>query len=464
MGRNPDGSTRYLADRIEAIFSGKNSPFGQTISSLLQGAGTGVLASTAILGEKGNNIGAAIGGAIGQAAGNAIGGPIGGAIGSALGGALGGLLGTSKVKKGFAAITNSGVSVGGNGAELVASSKTSGTGIQAAINAIAEQFGAEVGNYAVSIGKRSSGWIRVSASGSSKVADKSYNKGPDVLYNGKDEAEAMRIAILNALQDGAIKGIRAGAQRLLKAGGDLETQLKKALDFESVFTRLKGYTDPVGAALDTLDREFERLKNVFGEAGASAAEYADLERLYGIERAKAIKTAMDQVAGSLRSLLDDLSIGDNGLSLRDRQAAAMAKFNPLASRVRAGDTTAFDDYAQAARDVLDISRQLYGSQSPYFDILRQIQTEGQGALGAVQATADASAGRDSPFSGSSTATAPDNASVVNAIDGLRDALLEGLGGRLDALNSNLIAGIQLQAANANDGGVLFDRIGNKSYF
>jgi chromosome segregation ATPase len=216
--------------------------------------------------------------------------------------------------------------------------------------------------------------------------------------------------------------------------------LQKALDFENAFKRLKEYTDPVGAAVDTTNAEFKKLKATFEEAGASAAEYADLEKLYGLERAKAVKAATDQILGSLQSLQDQLTVGNSALSLRDREAMAKATYQPLADRVKAGDSSAYDDYAKAAQQLLDIERQLNGSQSDYFALQDEIASLTKARIAAETAKADAATNRDNPFSAPSTTGAKpvnDNAGVASAINSMSANLLNGLGFKLDAVNQNL---------------------------
>lgn len=319
---------------LDGVFGGQGS-----FTKALQGAGTGLAISQTLFGnKKGSNIGGAIGGALGSA----VAGPLGSVVGSIIGGAIGSAF--NKVSKGYAVVSNTGVTTGGNNADLQASSKTSGSGIQGAIQTIADQLGGTVGNYAVSIGKRSSGWIRVSASGSSAVADKSFAKrgGSDLIYNGKDEAEALRVAILNAIRDGAIQGIRAGTQALLSKQGDIEAQLAKALKFEGVFTALKAETDPLGAALDSLNKRFTDLRAIFTEAGASAAEFAQLEQLLAIERAKAAEQVQQAIVDRVRDswnlevkLLDLLGKNESALAAsRLLELASMkATLQPLQAMI-----------------------------------------------------------------------------------------------------------------------------------
>lgn len=444
----------------DEIISSLDKVFGNrgSFAKMLESAGIGSAAGQVFLGSKGNNLGSAIGGVLGKEAGAALFkgvggmlGKLGGPLGSIVGGVLGGALGSAftKVSKGYAVVTNAGVTAGGNNADLTASSKTSGTGIQAALNNIADQLGGSIGNYAVSIGKRSSGYIRVSASGSSRVADKSFakNGGSDLLYDGKDEAEAMRVALLNALQDGAIKGIREGSQRLLKAGGDIDSALRKALSFEGVFRDLKAIKDPVGSALDAVNLEFRRLIDVFKEAGASSAEYAQLEELYGIKRADAVRDANERILGSLKGLKEYLGVGSDFYSLRDRQAQAQAIYNPLKARVQAGDATAFDAFAKAAQDLLEIERQISGSTGAFYARADEIKALTDQAIAGKEAQAAAASASDSPF----TQLASQQQATTSAIDNQTQALIAALGGRLDAINDNLITSVraQLSAAAAN---------------
>lgn len=435
--------------RAIGIDDDKADRIGKAIGASLEGSFYGRLGASFILGSGGNNTGASIGGALGSAALKKLapdlfkslgdfGGPIGGAIGGLVGGLLGKLFGSTKA--GYALVTNNGVSSGGNSTQ--ASNASSGaSNIQTGLNSIAKALGTSVGGYSVSIGSRSSGWISVSASGSSQVADKNWKKanvGGDLIYDGKDMAEALKVALKNAIQDGAIVGIRAGTQRLLAMGNDIDAQLQKAVDFEGVFTKLKSYTDPVGAALDQLNKEFSNLKTTFAEAGASAAEYADLEKLYGIERANAIKQANAQVLSSLQSLYDNLTIGDSGLSLRARTANAKAAYDPLAARVAAGDKTAYEDFAAAAQTYLELQRQMSGSTQDYFTLFNQIETLTKSTIDKETAIANAAANRDSPFSATSGTD-----SVVSAIDSQTQALIEALGG----VQSNTAQIAKLIAAN-----------------
>ena len=345
------------------------------ITDALGKAGGGAATGSAVAGIAGalginlSNTGSQIGGAIGSF----LPIPGGDIIGAIAGGIIGKLIGGTK--RGSATIGGTGSSLSvtgtrGNSSSFINASSTAGGSIIEGVNRIAEAFGASVNAAlgSVSIGLRD-GKYRVDTSGSGITKT---SKG--AVDFGKDgAADAIYFATLDLIKDGVIQGLRDGTQRLLQASDDLETGLQKALDFEDVFNQLKAIKDPVGAALDALDKQFSRLDIIFQEAGATAEEYAQLEEYYGIKRNEAIRQAAEQSFGSLKDLLDELNIGDRGLSLSERNANASSQYAELAARVQAGDVTAFNDYAAAASTLLDIRREIFGSQSGYFDTFNSIR-------------------------------------------------------------------------------------------
>lgn len=442
---SPDKFAAKMADAItEPLASALDAAFGTKFFSQMQGVMQGAFQGYITAGPLGAVLGG-IGGIPGlpQGISNTIGSVIPGLgqanlafdIAESFGikvpksvkyGILPSLLGNlfGKRPRGGASVTNDSVYAHANDGGITDSLNGSGSSLQSAIKNIADAFGTTVGSYDVGLG-RYKDYYQVSSSGTDPRLGNSYfgRDSANSLYDGLDAEAAMRAAVLAALQDGAIQGIKAGAQKLLTSGKDLDAQIQKALDFQGVFDKLKAIKDPVGSALDALDKEFKRLRDIFAEAGASTQEYAQLEELYGMERAKAIKAAQDQITGSLRALYEQLTIGDSGLSLRARLSNAKAAYDPLKARVAAGDVTAYDDFAAAAQTLLDLQRQIYGSQTPYFDLLAEITGLTKTQLDAQTAIADAAAGRDSPFSPVSGGTAAnDNTSVVGAIGTSNDIL------------------------------------------
>ena len=405
--------------------------------SAAEGAFIGQTASSLAFGGKSNATGSAIGGALGKIAGEEVGKMLGGTLGKfagPLGSIAGGLLGSmaagllTKTPRGFATIGGGAdgrlgiTGTGGNSNSAIKAGNQAAGATLDTLDKIAQALGGtyDAARGSVSIGRSGDSW-HVDTSGRGKL--KKSQGGFDF---DDDYEAAVRFATMDLIKDGVISGLRASTQRLLQQGKDIDAALQKALDFESVFTRLKEYRDPVGAALDGLDKEFTRLKGIFAEAGASAAEYADLESLYGLERSKAIEEAASRITGSLQSLFDDLTIGENGRSLRDRMSAAQAAYDPLKARVLAGDKTAYDAYAEAAKSLLDIQRQFSGSQTPYFNLLDEITQITKQRIDAEKNVVSIAQNRDSPFGSNGKATgASDNAPVVSAIEQQTQDLLRG---------------------------------------
>lgn len=310
---------KAVTDKLDSIFgSAGDGSFARIMQKTFAAGGMGSLAGSMVNGSGNSAFGSFAGGALGEKFGEKFlkggmekifkglgdfAGPLGSIVGGILGGALGGLL--KKAKWGTSVVTGQSagdVSTAGNKAAYTANAGLAGSSIQGGLQAIADQFGADIGGYNVSIGQYKGKW-RVSSTGR---AGKLKGKYGDVTDFGKEGAEdAIKFAIADAIKDGALIGLRASTQALLRASDDVETQLQKALQFEGVFSELKSMTDPVGYALDTLDKSFDQLRKLFEEAGATTQEYADLEQLYQLKRIEAIKDAnseADELSRNRRTL------------------------------------------------------------------------------------------------------------------------------------------------------------------
>lgn len=449
--------TRSMNDFQDAMQMALEAVLGKNAANLGEVLG-GALANAQIGSQfagvtGGNRTAGALGGVLGSELGKSLAkGPLGSALGKLSGalGPLGGIVGgialgalssaLTPAKRGSATIGGSGgqlivSSTRGNSKSRIAQSTDSADEAITTLERIAEALGGTVdaSRGSVSIGVRDKNF-RVDTSGQGITKTK---RG--AIDFGQDSAAAIKFATMDLIKDGVIVGLRASTQRLLQNAKDLDDALRKATDFQSVFDRLQERLDPVAAAITGIEREFTRLRNIFAEAGASAEEYADLEKLYQLERTEAIKEANERVLGSMKALLDDLRFGDNGRSLRDRLAAAQAKFDPLAARVQAGDITAYDDFAEAARALLDIQRQFSGSQTAFFELQDKITritasvVEGGNVTSILSASAIPSAQAQSQLS-------YDGSNVVAAIDDLKTTLVQVLGGQLVEIRENTTPG------------------------
>lgn len=386
--------------RLDKAF-GSGSTFakaGAKLGTALEGATFGQAASGigGALGLKQNKTAATIGGAIG----GVIAGPIGGAIGGFLAGTIGGLFG----KKAPAATATFTTGTGGVGTvgkatgdkSLTAAAGNAAAALSSSLASIAQSLGGTIAEgFAISLGTRKGKFV-VDFTGTGKTK----------TGNAFDtQEEAIAFAVQNLVQRGIFKGLNAATNNLLTNGGDFETQLAKAVKFQGVFTDLKKLTDPVGAAVDEVNKRFEELAGIFKEAGASAEDYAKLQQLYDLQRAEALKAGEAAAVSTLKSFLTDLTTSEqSGLSLRDRRAAALATYTPLAAAVSAGQAVDQDKFVAAAKNVLDIERALFGSGNEYFDRLNQITTLTQQAID--RATVASSVADPLSFTGNTSNVVP----------------------------------------------------------
>jgi murein DD-endopeptidase MepM/ murein hydrolase activator NlpD len=412
---------------------------GKTAGNAFAGIGQGLFADSIVkaIGLKGSKLGASIGGAIGNAILPGIGGFIGGTIGSIVGGLF---KKTPRASIQLSTDANGNLDTGaekakGKGkAERLEAARESANAVFDALQRLGDSFGTGLkGGFNIgSIGSRNGSYV-FDPTGQNRTKGAGVETFKNKANPELAAAQAVQAAIRNAIEKGIITGLRESTKRLLTAGKDFNKALEKAIAFEDVFTRLKRHLDPVGAAIDALDKEFNQLRRIFAEAGASTAEYSQLEQLYALERAEAVKSAAKDVTSTLQSLLDDLRFkGDTGLSLRTREAAAREAYNPFKADILAGRAIDQDKFADYARAYLDLSRQIFGSSSKYFERLQEvtdltvkaIQNAG-GTVTAISTSVQQAAASATGLGGAASSTTPtatgtavnDNGASAGAVAG-----------------------------------------------
>ncbi|PCG08685.1 hypothetical protein COA17_11045 [Sphingomonas ginsenosidimutans] len=425
-------TAKLLGESLKGVGLNLSDKSLGAITTALAGAATGQIGGSifsGITGKKNSAVGSAAGGILGELAGKELGkvvtkevggalgktlggaaGPIGSLVGGALGGLLGGLF--QKAKTGAVSVTGSNVGViGGNNAGVQQVLSGLGGAVQKGVNRIVDQLGGTLGDYMVSIGKYDD-YYRVSSTNTKTVGEKGYSPGrvPGLIYDGTDESAAVEAAIRDAIADGAVKGISEAAKRVLAAGKDLDSALNKALLIESVPRDLKAMLDPVGAAVDDLNRRFQKTVDALKEGGASAEEMARAEQLYNLQLQQ-VKNSTAAASASLKSFLTDLKLGGNSpYSLREQEATALAQLKPYLDQIGAGQRVDQDKYQQAARAYLDVERQLYGSTQAYFDAQAQIQAATAKAIETIDNAVPITPGVESPFAKATADSAAKTAS------------------------------------------------------
>lgn len=436
------------------------------LQSALAGVAMGQIGGSvfsSITGAKQNKAGSAVGGVLGEFAGKELGGTItkaiggklgsflGGAagpIGAALGGALGSVVGNvlfgKKANYGTSVVSAGSQVTSGNNKAATSQAGSLGDSVQTGLERIVDQLGGKLGSYLVSIGTYD-GDYRVSTSGQTgELSFGKKNKSKATLVDfGEDQEGAIRFAILDALNDGAVKGISEAAQRVLKAGKDLDSAISKALLIEAVPRDLKAILDPVGAAIDDLNRKFQKTVDALKEGGASAEQMAQAEQLYNLQLQQ-VKASTAAASSSLKDFLTDLKLGSNSpYSLRDQETTALAQLKPFLDQIGAGQRVDQDKYQSAARAYLDVERELYGSTSKFFDAQALIQAATAKAIETIDNAVPIAAGVESPFAKATAASAAQTA--ANTQTG--NELLEQLSDQMSSVRE------LLERISAGGGGV-----------
>lgn len=448
-----DRTMQQLGIRLpQVVTDGLKGVFGkleQSLPQALQGAFVGGTASRIVLGDKGvgGSIGSAIGGALGGKVGEqllgkgltAVGGKLlgsfAGPIGSALGGVLGGLIGGA-----FKKTTSGGASIGlnaqgqgavtgtaGNSADLKKTASGYGGTVVSALDQIAQALGADLGNFNVAIGKRSSGWIKVSASGNA-AATTGKKVTSDIVYNGKDEGEAIMAALANAIGDGAIKGVSAAVQKALSSSSDVDKAVKEALKVQQVELAIGG----LGAEMEKAFKDFERQAS---ERLRIARQYgfdvAKLEEVNAKDRLKLTERLLKEQVGSLQDLIEEMTSGSlfEGSAV-DQRTKLLEQISSTRAKAAAGEEGAADKLAQLLQQLNSVSREAFGTTGGFAaDRSTILDTARETVAAANKRIEDAQKSTDQ--TNDQLDEANDQLSRLTSLTGLSAEYLKQISGKLD---------------------------------
>lgn len=357
--------TRDMEGIFEKLF-GKGGLFGETLGGVLGKAAGGAAIGAQInplvgaLGLPSSNTGAQIGGAIGSFV------PIPGGeiIGSIAGSILGGLF--KKKKYGTAVLTGGGegdISVRGNKSSFRGTATGLGGEVQAGLANIADQLGATIGSFRVSIGQYKDNF-RVSNTGRTGKLKGKYS---DVTGFGDDSSAAIAFAIQEAIRQGAIQGLDAASDRVLRSASDVEQGLNAILAFRDVKKQLRELEDPVRATFEEIKDNFDQLRKTLLAAGYTAAELADLDKLYTEQR----KAALEDTTQGFRDLIDELTNGPNsGKTVFQQFLDAQATLDGFRADIAAGNSVDQDAFTNAGQDAFALARQVFGTSTPEFEAFK----------------------------------------------------------------------------------------------
>lgn len=409
---------------------------GAKLGDALGGAQTGAMIAGIgkMFWSKFSTTGSEIGGAIGKASGI----PGGDIIGSIIGGTIGGLL--KKTKK--ASITlgatggaiDYGTAVGVGGKQKGQATQLGGS-VGDALQQIADQLHATIGSFAVSIGVDKKGKFVVDPTGGGHV------KGGSTM-KFDNEAAAVQAALKDAILDGAITGLSAASQTLLRKGADLTRTLNKVMVIESIPRRLMAIQNPVKAAIMDLNDEFVKMIAYLKEGGATAQQFTEAQQLYDLERAKAVESAKSQANTQIQDYINQmLNSSSSPLNKRTVYDNAQSTLNPLSDQVNSGKAVDITQLLKAVTDFQAASQNLNGSSPQFFDDFNSL-------LGLLTKAKAIAGGTDiSGTTGPLPASPFDDASI--------QAIIKGTTGTIDAINNqtDVLAGLLTQiAAGTTPGG------------
>lgn len=368
----------FFGDLLEKLAKGilgeqMAKKIGSIVGQAIQGAAIGTMVSNSILGprSKTGNLLSSIGGAIGsiggRALGTAIGGPLGGQIGSMLGSAVGGLFGgllggKKKLPSGGATITNVYENPNYTGSKSLSSDVGQlARSVQDGLLDIANQLGGGLGSFNVAVGRYDGDW-RVNTNG---MTGRSLRAGTPGTFDFNDDQQgAIMFAIADAIRDGGITGLSEAVRKALNSSGDLGRALREALKVQDLEAALGG----VGSAYEKIFRDFENTaKDRVRIAKAYGLDLVKVEELNAKEREKILKDTLDQRLGSLRDFLDNLKFGDlfEGTPAEQRQRI-LEQIAEARTAAQAGDDGAADRLANLERQLVETTREAFGTAGPEY--------------------------------------------------------------------------------------------------
>lgn len=341
--------TKGFGDTFKPLFNKLGGSFETVLGKGLGGSIVG--SALSLFGNKGQT-GAQIGGAIGSF----LPIPGGSIIGSIAGKILGGLFGGTK--KSAAAISTS------DGELDVTSSFGKGSGredqaialagtVVSGLRSIASALGGDIvdGLNLGSIGTRKKKFT-FDASGQNRT------KGAGV-QSFDTEAEAAAAAIRAALAKGAVEGLSDAVRRALGSSSDIDKAVANAVSVQNLERLIEGVTDPFRSAFRDFERQAkERLKT----ARQFGFDVLQIEKINADERKKLVEAQLESATGSVKRLLDELKFGSGAEgSIIDQRNALLVEQARLQGLAANGDLSAVDRLAQISSQLLDVSKEAFGS-------------------------------------------------------------------------------------------------------
>ena len=128
---------------------------------------------------------------------------------------------------------------------------------------------------------------------------------------------------------------------------------------EDIPKRLQAKIDPVGYAIDELNKQWEKAIAALKEGGATTEQMAEAQKLYRMEL-EDTKASAREASADLKDFLNSLNFGSSSpYSLKDQEAMARASLQPFLDKIAAGERIDQGAYTDAAQSFLEIERQQF---------------------------------------------------------------------------------------------------------
>ncbi|HEX7007826.1 MAG TPA: hypothetical protein VF274_11840, partial [Alphaproteobacteria bacterium] len=243
-------------------------------------------------------------------------------------------------------------------------------------------------------------------------------KVPPVLTQVEAQVKTMTDQFTAAKDQAAQLGLSVAALDQALAGriAQMRDQFNK-----QVGDAILALLDPEAAALKQLEDQYEQRRK---DAIALGADLVQIERLYGLERAKLIEEQNRAINDSVKGLIDDLTMGPAaGLSARDRLTAVQQRFFEVEAKALAGDRGAQGEFESIARQYLEAGQAVFATSSGFQDIRSRVLASAQAILGLNDPSAGFAAANDNVVAElreSRTQSANDNAMLRAEVVALRE--------------------------------------------
>ena len=215
---------------------------------------------------------------------------------------------------------------------------------------------------------------------------------------------------------------------LRKYADNLNTAVAEAIKIQNLEKVIADDKNPFASIFIDFEKEMKERLRIGKDYGFDLVE---IERINAEERAKLLKSTMEEATSTIKDLLDDLKFGSRAEGSATQRLASLAiEQQRIQALIDGGATDQYDALAAIVQQTIDLSKEAYGTTGRY----SSDRNAGVSTLEAVmaQAAKQVQAASDAAYNGSALAEL--NATADEQLAATRDAvdylsqILAGMGG------------------------------------